>query len=49
VTDNYKKWRVLRSDVRKLADEEKTLFDLEEEKIIQKTETLRKYFSKKRT
>ncbi len=49
MTDNYKKWRSLRSNIRKLADEERTLFDLEEEKIIQKTEILRKYFSKKRT
>jgi len=49
VTDNYKKWRSLRSDIRKLAYEERSLLDLEEEEIIQKTESFRKYFSKKRT
>ena len=49
MTGNYKQWRSLRSNIRKLADEEKKLLDLEEEKLIQKTENLRKYFSKKPT
>jgi len=47
MTGNYKKWRTLRSRIRKLTDEERKLLDLEEEKLIQKTESLRKYFSKK--
>jgi len=49
MTGNYKQWRSLRSDIRKLADEERILLDLEEEKLIQKTENSRKYFSKKPT
>ncbi len=49
MTGNYKKWRSLRSDIRKIEDEEKRLLNLEEEKIIKKTEHLKKYFSKKRT
>ncbi len=47
MTDNYKKWRTLRSNIRRLTDEERKLLDSEEEKLIQKTENLRKYFSKK--
>ncbi|GBE02660.1 hypothetical protein BMS3Bbin06_00497 [bacterium BMS3Bbin06] len=47
MTGNYKQWRTLRSKIRKLTDEERKLLDLEEEKLIQKTENLRNYFTKK--
>lgn len=49
MTGYYKKWRSLRSNIRRLDDEERKLLDFEEEKTIQKTEDLRKYFLKKYT
>jgi len=49
MTGNYKRWRSLRSDLRRLEDNERNLINLEEDKIIKKTEKLRKYFCKKPT
>lgn len=49
MTGYYKKWRSIRTDIRKLEDQERKLITREEEDIIQRTEKLRKYFSEKRT
>ena len=44
MTDNYRKWRTTRSNIRKLEDELRILIDKLENDIIKKTEKLRKYF-----
>jgi hypothetical protein len=44
MTDNYRKWRTTRSNIRKLEDELMVLIDKLEDDIIKKTEKLRKYF-----
>jgi hypothetical protein len=44
MTDNYRKWRTIRSNIRKLEDELRILIDKLENDIIKKTEKLRKYF-----
>jgi hypothetical protein len=44
MTDNYRKWRTTRSNIRKLEDELRILIDKLEDDIIKKTEKLRTYF-----
>jgi hypothetical protein len=44
MTGNYRKWRTIRSNIRKLEEESRTLIDKSENDIIKKTEKLRKYF-----
>ena len=44
MTGNYRKWRTIRSNIRKLEDELRILIDKLEDDIIKKTEKLRKYF-----
>jgi len=44
MTGNYRKWRTIRSNIRKLEDELRLLIDKLEDDIIRKTEKLRKYF-----
>ena len=44
MTGNYRKWRTIRSNIRKLEEELRTLIDKSENDIIKKTEKLRKYF-----
>jgi len=44
MTGNYKKWRGIRTHLRKLEEEARIIINLVEEGIIQKTENLRKYF-----
>ena len=44
MTGNYRKWRTIRSNIRKLEDELRILIDKLENDIIKKTEKLRKYF-----
>ena len=44
MTENYRKWRTIRSNIRKLEDELRILIDKLEDDIIKKTEKLRKYF-----
>lgn len=49
MTGYYKKWRSIRTNLRKLEEEIKILFDKREDVIIKKTEKMRKYFFKKST
>ena len=44
MTENYRKWRTIRSNIRKLEEELRNLIDKLEYDIIKKTEKLRKYF-----
>jgi len=44
MTENYRKWRTIRSNIRKLEEELRSLIDKLEYDIIKKTEKLRKYF-----
>ena len=44
MTDNYRKWRTIRSNIRKSEDELRILIDKLENDIIKKTEKFRKYF-----
>ena len=44
MTDNYRKWRTTRSNIRKLENELRILIDKLEDDIIKKTEKLRNYF-----
>ena len=44
MTGNYKKWRGIRTNLRKLEEEARFIINWVEEDIIQKTENLRKYF-----
>ena len=44
MTGNYRKWRTIRSKIRKLEEELRNLIDKLEYDIIKKTEKLRKYF-----
>ncbi len=44
MTGDYRKWRIIRSNIRKLEEELRTLIDKSENDIIKKTEKLRKYF-----
>ncbi len=44
MTGNYRKWRTIRSNIRKLEEELRSLIDKLEYDIIKKTEKLRKYF-----
>ena len=44
MTSNYRKWRTIRANIRKLEDELRILIDKLEDDIIKKTEKLRKYF-----
>lgn len=44
MTGNYRKWRTIRSNIRKLEDELRILIDKLEDDIIKKTEKLRTYF-----
>jgi hypothetical protein len=44
MTGNYRKWRTIRSNIRKLEEELRNLIDKLEYDIIRKTEKLRKYF-----
>ena len=44
MTENYRKWRTIRSNIRKLEEELRILVDKLEDDIIKKTEKLRKYF-----
>lgn len=44
MTGNYRKWRTIRSNIRKLEEELRNLIDKLEYDIIKKTEKLRKYF-----
>lgn len=41
---NYKKWRGIRTNLRKLEEEARSIINWVEDGIIQKTENLRKYF-----
>ena len=44
MTGNYRKWRTIRSNIRKLEEELRILINKLEDDIIKKTEKLRKYF-----
>lgn len=44
MTGNYRKWRTIRSNIRKLEEELRNLIDKLEDDIIKNTEKLRKYF-----
>ena len=44
MTGNYRKWRTIRSNIRKSEDELRILIDKLEDDIIKNTEKLRKYF-----
>jgi len=44
MTGNYRKWRTIRSNIRKLENELRILIDKWEDDVIRKTERLRKYF-----
>lgn len=44
MTREYRKWRTIRSNIRKLEEELRTLIDKSENDIIKKTEKLREYF-----
>jgi len=44
MTGNYRKWRTIRSNIRKLEEELRNLIDKLEYDNIKKTEKLRKYF-----
>jgi len=44
MTGTYRKWRTIRSNIRKLEEELRNLIDKLEYDIIKKTEKLRKYF-----
>ena len=44
MTGNYRKWRTIRSNIRKLEEELRKLIDKLEYDNIKKTEKLRKYF-----
>ena len=44
MTGNYRKWRTIRSNIRKLEEELRNLIDKLEYDIIKETEKLRKYF-----
>ena len=44
MTGNYRKWRIIRSNIRKLEKELRILIDKLEDDIIMKTKKLRKYF-----
>ena len=44
MTGNYRKWRTIRSNIRKLEEELRKLIDKLEDDNIKKTEKLRKYF-----
>jgi len=44
MTGNYRKWRTIRSNIRKLEDELRILIDKLEDDMIKKTEKLKKYF-----
>ena len=44
MTGNYKRWRGLRTKLRKLEQEFKNMLDQFEDEVIKKTEIVRKYF-----
>jgi hypothetical protein len=44
MTGNYRKWRTIRSNIRKLENELRVLIDKLEDDIVKKTEKLRHYF-----
>ncbi len=44
MTGNYRKWRTIRANIRKLENELRVLIDKLEDDIIKRTEKLRKYF-----
>jgi len=44
MTGNYRKWRTIRANIRKLENELRILIDKLEDDIIKRTEKLRKYF-----
>ena len=44
MTKNYRRWRSLRTKLRKLEQDLKNLLDKLEDEVIRKTEKLREYF-----